>query len=114
MEKTLKGCAIYETWSTLEHRPGNGLGLFTYSRLHKSWGYFWVADNGTTTAFTGGLQAPGNMRFVTEAPLPNGGKRSRHWSLILQPDGSVRELSVGTNDGKNWTTEYDLLWRKKS
>jgi hypothetical protein len=114
MEKTLKGCAIHETWSTLENRPGNGLGLFTYSRLFKSWGYFWVADNGTTTAFTGGLQAPGNMRFLTEAPLPNGGKRLRHWSLILQSDGSVRELSVGTNDGKTWTTEYDLLWRKKS
>jgi hypothetical protein len=113
MEKTLKDCAIHETWTTVENRPGNGLGLFTYSRLLKSWGYFWVADTATTTAFAGSLQSPGNMRYVTEAPLPDGGKRLRHWSLILQADGTVRELAVGTNDGKTWTTDYDLLWRKK-
>jgi hypothetical protein len=113
MEKTLKDCALRETWTTVGNRPGNGLGLFTYSRLLKRWGYFWVADNGTATAFTGGLQAPGHMRFETQAPLIDGGKRLRHWSLILLADGTVRELSVGTNDGKTWTTEYDLLWRKK-
>ena len=114
MEKVLKDCAIHETWTTVEGRPGNGLGLFTYSRLHQRWGYFWAADTGQTTSFTGALQETGNIRYVTEAPLPDGGKRLRHWSLILQPDGTVRELSVGTNDGKTWTTEYDLLWRKKS
>lgn len=113
MEKVLKDCAIHETWTTIDNRPGNGLGLFTYSRLLKDWGYFWVSDVGQTTAFRGTVQKPGEIRYVTEAPLPNGGKRLRHWSLILQPDGAVRELSVGTNDGSTWTTEYDLLWRKK-
>jgi hypothetical protein len=114
LEKALKDCAIHETWTPVEGKPGNGLGLFTYSRLLKSWGYFWVADTGQTTHFAGALQSPGNIRYQTEAPLPNGGRRVRHWSLILQPDGSVRELSVGSNDGKTWTTEYDLLWRKKT
>lgn len=92
MEKTLKGCAIHETWTPSDGKPGNGLGLFTYSRLLKSWGYFWVADTGTTTAFTGSLQGPGNIRYVTEAPLPNGGKRLRHWSLILQPTAPCASL----------------------
>jgi len=113
LEKTLQGCAILETWSTLDGRPGNGHGVFTYSRLHKGWTYFWVADNAQTTSFTGGLIEAGNMRYVTEAPLPDGGKRLRHWSLIRQADGTVRELAVGTVDGKTWTTDYDLLWRKK-
>src|SRR5437868_8284024 len=79
MERALNGCAIHETWTPVEGRPGSGLGLFTYSRLLKSWGYFWVADTAQTTAFTGSLESKGNMRYVTEAPLPDGGKRLRHW-----------------------------------
>lgn len=113
MEKTLKGCAIHETWTPVDGQPGNVLGLFTYSRSLKSWGYVWVGDTGATVASTGSLQSPGNIRYVHEEPLPNGGKRRHHWSLMLQPDGAVRELAESTTDGKNWSTDYDLLWRKK-
>jgi hypothetical protein len=114
MELVLADCAIHETWTTMGDRPGDGLGLFNYSRLLGDWGYYWVSETGAATSFRGGLVEPGNMLFVTERPLPDGGVRLRHWSLILQPDGRVRELSVGTEDGgATWTTEYDLMWVKK-
>ncbi len=113
LEKALKDCAIRETWTSTEGKSVDGLGLFMYSRLLKSWGYFWVADNGWTTIFTGAMQQPDRMLYTTEAPLANGGKRLRHWSLALQPDGSVQELSIGTNDGKTWKTDYELIWRKR-
>jgi len=114
LEKALNGCAIRETWTPVDAKPGNGLGLFTYSRLLKKWGYFWVADTAQTTAFMGDAQGKNKMLYVTEAPLANGGKRLRHWTLALQPDGTVQELSVGTNDGSTWTTEYELMWHKLS
>jgi len=114
MERVLGGCAIYEVWTPLgENKKGHGLGLFAYSRMNKQWGYFWVADNPANTVFTGSLIKPGEMRYVTERPLPTGGTRLRHWTLSLEPDGTVRELSVGTDDRKTWTTEYDLIWHKK-
>ena len=113
MERALNDCAIREVWTVAEGQPGNGLGLFTYSRLLKIWQYLWAADTGNTTAFTGSQLKPGEMRYLTTRPLSNGGVRHRDWRLILQPDGRVRELSVGSDDGgKTWTTEYDLMWVK--
>lgn len=111
MERSLNGCAIHEVWTTEGGRPGSGLGLFTYSRLSGKWQYLWAADTGASTSFEGSLIGAGEMRYVTVKPLPGGKSRLRHWSLIAQPDGGVRELSVGTeDDGKTWTTEYDLMW----
>lgn len=113
MEPVLKGCAINETWTQMGGRPGDGHGLFTYSRQLKSWHYLWAADNGNATSFNGVMTKPGEMLYVMSFPLPQGGKRIRHWTLTLQPDGHVRELSRGSDDdGKTWTTEYDLTWVK--
>ena len=111
MEKTLDGCAISERWTVPAGEAGNGLGLFVYSALLKGWSYLWASDTGSTTAFTGTLIRPGEIRYVTEKPLGGGKVRLRHWTLSAQPGGKVRELSVGTEDGgKTWTTEYDLMW----
>ncbi len=114
MEPVLKDCAIFETWTTVGGRPGNGLGLFTYSRLLGDWGYFWAADTGSATSFRGHSPEPGEMLFITYKPAPDGARHLRHWTLSLQPDGAVRELSRRTEDqGKSWVTEYDLMWVKK-
>jgi hypothetical protein len=115
MEKALDGCAITEHWTVPAGKKGNGIGLFVYSALLKGWSYLWASDTGSTTAFTGSITKPGEILYVTEKPLGDGKVRLRHWTLTLQPDGTVRELSVGTEDqGKTWTTEYDLLWVKKA
>jgi hypothetical protein len=114
MEKSLDGCAIAERWTVPAGEKGNGLGLFVYSALLKGWSYLWASDTGSTTAFTGTLIRPGEIRYVTEKPLGGGKVRLRHWTLSAQPDGKVRELSVGTEDGgKTWTTEYDLMWVRR-
>lgn len=114
MEKVLDGCAIHETWTVPEGRKGNGFGIFVYSSLLKGWNYLWASDTGATTSFIGQIIKPGEILYVTEKPLGDGKVRLRHWSLIQQPDGRVRELSVGTEDGgATWTTEYDLYWVKK-
>lgn len=109
----LLDCFIHETW--LSEEPGdNGVGIFAYSRKLGDWGYFWVAEGGGGTSFRGSLVKPGEMRYVVEDPMPSGVKRLRHWSLILQPDGRIREPSMGTEDGgKTWITEYDVMWTKK-
>ena len=115
MELILNDCVIHERWKVTNGRPtGNGVGLFNYSPLLKDWGYYWATDNGATTSFRGSLIKPGEMRYVTERPLPGGKVRLRHWTLLAMPDGTIRELAVGTEDGgKSWTTEYDLKWVRK-
>lgn len=113
MDLVLADCFIHEIWSS--NRPnGDGQGYFAYSRALGDWTYLWLSESGYQNIWRGELIEPGNMRYVSERALPEGGVRLRHWSLILQPDGSVRELSVGTEDGgETWSTEYDLRWVKK-
>jgi hypothetical protein len=115
MKLILNDCVIEERWNVYKGRDdGNGVGLFSYSPLLKNWGYYWATDVGTTTSFRGSLIKPGEMRYVTERPLPNGKVRLRHWTLSANPDGSIRELSLGTEDGgATWITEYDLRWVKR-
>ncbi len=112
MAPALNGCAIQESWKKPER--GNGLGLFTYSRLLNGWTYAWASDVGAATSFVGDLVKPGEMLFRMQRPGPTGGVRTRHWSLTAMPDGSVRELSLATDDdGKTWITEYELKWVRK-
>jgi hypothetical protein len=112
VQRALKGCALEEIWSGA--RGNDGKGLSTYNERTKKWEYFWVSSSGATSHFAGELLGT-EMRFAMDQVQPDGSIRQRHWSLILLPDGRVRELSVGSGDGgKTWTTEYDYEWRKKS
>jgi hypothetical protein len=53
------------------------------------------------------------MLYVTQRPTESGGTRLRHWTLTLQPDRSIDELSMGSDDGgKTWVKEYELVWKK--
>ncbi|BBC73998.1 conserved hypothetical protein [Altererythrobacter sp. B11] len=115
MELILNDCVIKETWTVINGRStGNGIGLFNYSPLLSNWGYYWATDNGSTTSFRGMLIEPGEMRFITERPLDEGKMRLRHWTLYAMEDGTIRELSVGTEGAdQGWTTEYDLRWVRK-
>lgn len=115
MSLILNDCVIEEHWKRADGRPtGNGIGLFNYSRLLGSWGYTWATDDGAATVFRGNLAKPGEMLYVTEKPLPGGKVRLRHWTLSLMPDGTIRELATGTEDGgKTWTTDYDLKWVRR-
>ena len=115
MTLILNDCAIEEHWTKTDGHPtGNGIGLFNYSRLLGSWGYTWATDDGAATVFRGNLVKPGEMRYVTEKPLPGGKVRLRHWALYAMPNGTVRELAIGTEDGgATWTTDYDLKWVRR-
>ena len=111
VEKILKDCALSETWTAAHGSDGRGMA--TYNPLNKKWEYFWVADRGYTSHFTGQL-LQNEMQFVIEQPTPDGKTHLRRWSLIKLPDGGVRELSVGSLDnGQHWSTEYDFLWTRK-
>jgi hypothetical protein len=111
VEPVLKDCALAETWVAVEGGHG-GRGLSTYAPLTQKWEYFWVADNGYMSHWTG-ILIGNEMRFAAEQTR-EGVKKLRHWSLIKMPDGSVRELSVGSSDGgKTWVTEYDFMWHHK-
>jgi hypothetical protein len=113
IEPILNDCVLRETWTEIGQPVGNGTGLFNYSALLGTWVYHWATDNGATTTFKGNPVQPGEMRYLTEKPLGDGKVRQRQWTLAVNPDGTIREVSIGSNDaGKTWTTEYELKWVK--
>jgi hypothetical protein len=114
IEPILNDCVLRETWTELGRPDGNGAGLFNWSALLGTWVYHWATDTGATTTFVkGSLIQPGEMRYLTDKPLGDGKVRHRQWTLAANPDGTIREVSVGSNDdGKTWTTEYELKWVK--
>ncbi len=113
LDPALNGCAIHETWTALSGK-GNGIGLFTFSRVLKAWTYAWASDTGSATLFTGDATGERGMLYKTQRPTASGGTRLRQWTLIEQPDHSIRELSAGSEDaGKTWATEYELIWKKR-
>jgi hypothetical protein len=112
IQPVLKDCALEEFWKS--PRGNDGKGLSTYNPRSQKWEYFWVAANGSTSYFSAGELSGNEMRYPREQVQPDGKVRSRRWSLFNLPDGRVRELSVGSDDGgKTWNTEYDYYWRKK-
>lgn len=113
LEKVLNGCGIRETWTEVGKPDGHGMGLFTYSRLLGHWVHFWVEDTGQASELSGDSHGTNDMLYVTDVPQPEGGKKERHWTLKLQPDGSIQELSVASTDGQTWSTEFELIWRKR-
>jgi hypothetical protein len=112
MTPILDGCAILENWK----RPnGDGIGLFTYSRVLKAWTYSWASDKAAATFFVGAVESPGRIAVTTKRPGENGVVRERTFSLTLKPDGTIHEESVGTEDGgKTWIREFELFWKKKT
>lgn len=110
--KDLSGCAIRLTWTPAGPSEPRGLGLFTYSQALGRWTYLWVTDGGQTSYSTGELRHPDDMQYVTEHPLRGGGRRIRKWGLSLQADGTLRELSMGSDNGHDWSVEFDLVWRR--
>ena len=69
IEKILKDCALAEAWTAAQGSDGRGLA--TYNPISEDGEYFWVADHGYTSHFTGQLLQD-EMQFVIEQPTPDG------------------------------------------
>jgi hypothetical protein len=56
----------------------------------------------------------GEMRYVLERPMRNGGTLIRHMTFTPHGEGKVRQFSQASTDGgKTWNTEYDFLYVRK-
>jgi len=108
----LEDCALYEEWNGVDG-GSDGRGMATYDTLTKEWRYFWVADYGYVSTWTG-TPVENGVRFVRTQPAPGGQTKLRHWDLLLMDDGRIQELARASLDGgETWEKEYELFWRPK-
>lgn len=102
-------CIIFENWST---PVSSGKSFNIFNSTDKKWHQTWVDDKGTFTHYVGGL-VDGKMVLDSEQ-MANGKKGIGRMTFSKLPNGDVRQHGENsTDEGKTWTTTFDLTYVRK-
>jgi len=110
IEKLYAGCVIRENWS----EPGfSGGSLNLYDEREKRWHQTWTDSQGSWREFAGGL-VDGKMVLVWKHPSAKerGVTVQERMIFTPNPDGSVRQYSDESKDGKTWVERYDYTYKR--
>jgi hypothetical protein len=112
IEKLYDGCAIRENWMPLKNSGGGSLS--TYDSGARKWRQTWIDNGGARVDFEGGMQG---MTMVLEGHWPGlvqpGKDALIRMSYAVEPDGSVRQWGVASEDGgKSWSPSFDFIYRR--
>ena len=114
VELMVGDCVVNENWTDMT--GGVGKSYNKYNPPMKRWEQYWVDQYGSTTFYKGNLEGP-NMVYLADAFDPKGNPQKQRMTFFpLAPD-KVRQFGeVSKDDGKTWTTSYDLTYirRKES
>ncbi|HYG99844.1 MAG TPA: hypothetical protein VD837_11990 [Terriglobales bacterium] len=107
----LKDCVIYENWTGA--RGFEGKSFNKYNPWLKQWEQYWV-DSGVDRMFFTGHLVDGEMRFQTDGFTEQGKPLHRKLTFYNRPDGTVRQFSEASTDGKKtYTVEYDFVYKRR-
>lgn len=117
ISKILDNCIVLEEWTSANPQQGlffSGKSYNTYNSATGQWQQTWVDNTGGTTEYLTGKFENNNMQFLSR-PFNSGKNISiRRLTFYQLENGYVRQLGEISNDeGKNFSTEYDLEYRKK-
>lgn len=103
-------CIIFENWTSGSGSSGKSFNIFDVS--DKKWHQTYVDDKGTFAHYIGSLI---NGEIVITAENMNAGKKTlAKMTFSKLPNGDVRQHGENSaDDGKTWTTSFDLTYSKK-
>lgn len=114
----LDSCTILEEWTSTGLQNGlryAGKSYNMYNAAQKRWQQYWVDNTGSITQYFNGHYESGKMIVQTDNEKVN----DTVWQIQkmtfynLSPD-KVRQHGETSNDnGKTWTTSFDLEYRRK-
>ena len=114
IEKTLKGCAILESWTEASDHS-EGKSVFYVERATSTWKQVWIEDSGGTKekrlldSYVGEC-----VRFQGEIPHKDGSSHLDRTTLQPLTNNRVRQtIEISRDGGKSWTTVYDAEYRPK-
>jgi hypothetical protein len=114
IEKTLKGCAILESWT--ESADGSeGKSLFYVQRATGRWKQVWVEDSGGVKekSLQESFAGPG-VRFQGEIPHKDGSSHLDRTTLQQISGGRVRQtIEISRDGGRSWQLVYDAEYRRR-
>lgn len=114
IELILDSCIILENWTSAK---GNyaGKSYNTYNAVTHQWQQTWVDNKGGSAEFLQGKASTGKIVFITNPQLqPDSTMQIRRLSFFKIDDDKVRQFAEkSVDEGKTWSTEYDLEYRRK-
>ncbi len=106
----LAQCIIFENWTSGAGSSGKSFNIYDVN--DKKWHQTWVDDKGSFTHYIGGVK-DGAM-VVTADTLTAGKKSLARMTFSKLPNGDVRQFGENSaDDGKTWTTAFDLIYSRK-
>lgn len=118
ISKILDNCVVLEEWTSAGAQQGlvfSGKSFNSYNTATKQWQQNWVDNTGGSNEYLSGYFENDAMHF-TSRPF-NAGKNVisiRKITFFKLKENKVRQLGeISSDDGKTWTTEYDLEYRPK-
>ena len=115
IERLYGGCAIRENWMPLQN-GGDGGSLNNYIPGDPGWRQTWLDASGARVEFRGGWNGQAMVLTGLWAGVLGPGKDALvRMTYTKGADGSVRQFGeASTDDGKTWTTNFDLTYRPSS
>jgi hypothetical protein len=114
----LDSCIILEEWTSASVQQGlryAGKSFNTYNNGTKQWQQTWIDNAGGSTEYLRGEASDGKIIFYADKVTgPKGKVFMRRLTFTKLNNDKVRQLGERSDDdGKTWTTEYDLEYRRK-
>lgn len=108
VDRILDGCVLREDYQDTNGHKGQSFSI--YDAGSKAWHQSWVTNRGQLLLLNGGLR-DGTMAMAAVETTPEGTQKQIRgmWKLV---EGGVRETAVtSTNEGRNWTPWFDLMFK---
>jgi hypothetical protein len=114
----LDSCVILEEWTSVNAQQGliyTGKSFNSYNAASKQWQQTWTDNTGNTTEFLRGEGSNGKIIYYADKVAgPQGKTFMRRLTFTKLSNDKVRQFGELSNDeGKTWTAEYDLEYRRK-
>jgi hypothetical protein len=105
---------IQENWVS-EKENFTGTSYSFYNAKTKKWHQVWIDKNGSNLLLTGEF-ANGKMVLTSSSDSNMGEPNSKHritWTQLT--NGDVKQVwESTTNDGKNWTIQFEGIYKKSN
>ncbi len=114
----LDSCTIFEEWTSATIQKGiryAGKSFNSYHAGRKKWQQYWIDNTGNTTEYFDGHFETGKMILQTANTKINDSTwQIQKMTFYNLSPGKVRQHGETSNDdGKTWTTGFDLEYRRR-
>ncbi|WP_310377602.1 hypothetical protein [Flavobacterium sp.] len=116
--KILDNCVILEEWTSASVQQGltySGKSYNSYNAATQQWQQNWVDNTGGSNEYLTGRFENDAMQFLSRPfALDKNTTAIRRLTFYKLKENKVRQFGeISKDDGKTWTSEYDLEYRPK-